>query len=91
MSLAYRVLSSAFPEMKVRVTSRPDGGQLITLEDLSGMEINRAISYAQSESKTQLEWLVSAIKRDLALSAGQTPNVGRLQSQSRYELPRYFS
>ena len=91
MSLAHQLLSAAFPDMKVRTTSRPDGGLLITLEDVSGMEVNRAISHAQSRSQTQLEWLVSAIKRDMALNEGKTPTVGRLQSQSRYELPRYFS
>lgn len=89
MSLAKQMLTAAFPDLKVSTVQRPDGGLLLTLHDQDGEVLRRALSFRQVGSATELEWVISSIRRDLALEAGLAPSIARLQSQSRSALPTY--
>ena len=88
--IAEQVLTAAFPEFEVTTTQRPDGGLLLVLRNDDGREvIKRAVSKGQTQTAIQLEWVISSIRRDLALEAGMSPAIARLQSQSRTGLPTY--
>ena len=88
MKLALESFTSAFPLFSVQVAMRPGGGLLVTLKDTE-RELQRAIPSEHKHSTLHLEWIISAIRRDLALEAGQAPNIDNLQSQSRVRLPVY--
>ncbi len=89
MIAAEKVLSAAFPEFEVLTQPRPDGGLLLTLRNDDRDIIKRALSKGQTQTNIQLEWVISSIRRDLALEAGISPAIARLQSQSRTGLPTY--
>ncbi len=89
MIAAEKVLSAAFPEFEVVTCPRPDGGLLLTLRNDDRDIIKRALSKGQTQTNIQLEWVISSIRRDLALEAGMSPAIARLQSQSRTGLPTY--
>ncbi|WP_217476051.1 DUF3509 domain-containing protein [Stutzerimonas stutzeri] len=89
MIAAEKVLSAAFPEFEVLTCPRPDGGLLLTLRNDDRDIIKRALSRGQTQTNIQLEWVISSIRRDLALEAGMSPAIARLQSQSRTGLPTY--
>ena len=89
MIAAEKVLSAAFPEFEVLTCPRPDGGLLLTLRNDDRDIIKRALSKGQTQTNIQLEWVISSIRRDLALEAGMSPAIARLQSQSRTGLPTF--
>mgnify|MGYP001773409979 FL=1 len=89
MIAAEKVLSAAFPEFEVITAPRPDGGLLLTLRNDDREVIKRALSKGQTQTDIQLEWVISSVRRDLALEAGMSPAIARLQSQSRTGLPTY--
>jgi hypothetical protein len=89
MIAAQQYLTAAFPEFEVSTKARPDGGLLLTLRNDDGTIVKRALSKGQTQSRTQLDWAISSVRRDLALQAGMPPSVARLQSQSRSALPTY--
>ncbi|MFL9814220.1 DUF3509 domain-containing protein [Stutzerimonas sp. VN223-3] len=89
MIVAEKVLAAAFPEFEVVTTARPDGGLLLTLRNDDRDIIKRALSKGQTQTNVQLEWVISSVRRDLALEAGMSPAIARLQSQSRTGLPTY--
>ncbi|WP_019339828.1 DUF3509 domain-containing protein [Stutzerimonas stutzeri] len=89
MIAAEKVLSAAFPEFEVITAPRPDGGLLLTLRNDDREVIKRALSKGQTQTNIQLEWVISSVRRDLALEAGMSPAIARLQSQSRTGLPTY--
>jgi len=76
MTAAQQFLTAAFPEFEVLTEPRP------TL-------VKRALSKGQTQTRIQLEWVVSSVRRDLALEAGMSPSIAHLQSQSRTALPTY--
>lgn len=82
------VISAAFPGFTVATELRPNGGVLVTLKE-GERELKRAIPADHIQSKIHLEWVVSALRRDLAVEAGVAPVIGDLQSQSRVRLPTY--
>lgn len=86
--LANDVIALAFPTFEVTTQVRPGGGILVILKD-GERELRRAIPPDHAQSKVHLEWVVSAIRRDLALEAGVAPTICDLQSQSRVRLPTY--
>ncbi|MFC3608392.1 DUF3509 domain-containing protein [Stutzerimonas tarimensis] len=83
------MLTAAFPEFDVVTDKRPDSGILLTLRHDGQDIVRRAISPGQASSALQLEWVISSIRRDLALEAGMSPAIAHLQSQSRTALPTY--
>ncbi|QGZ28754.1 DUF3509 domain-containing protein [Stutzerimonas stutzeri] len=87
--IAAEILAAAFPEFEVLTNPRPDGGLLLTLRNNDRDVIKRALSKGQTQTQIQLEWVISSIRRDLALEAGMSPAIARLQSQSRTGLPTY--
>jgi hypothetical protein len=89
MQLAIDTLTAAFPEFDVHTQTRPGGGLLLTLMSGDQRILQRAVPFNQCNSTLQLEWLISAIRRDLALEAGMSPVIANLQSQSRVKLPTY--
>lgn len=89
MIVAEKILTAAFPEFEVMTVQRPDGGLLLVLRNDGRDVIKRAVSKGQTLNAVQLEWVVSSIRRDLALEAGMSPAIARLQSQSRTRLPTY--
>jgi len=89
MFVAEETLSAAFSEFEVVTTPRPDGGLLLVLRNDGRDVLKRAVSKGQAQSQLQLEWVISSIRRDLALEAGMSPAIARLQSQSRTRLPTY--
>ena len=86
--LANDVIRNAFPSFAVSTQMRPNGGVLVILQQ-GDKELRRAIPADHVQSKIHLEWVVSAIRRDLALEAGVAPVIADLQSQSRVRLPTY--
>lgn len=89
MIVAEKILTAAFSEFEVVTVQRPDGGLLLVLRNDGRDVIKRAVSKGQTLNAVQLEWVVSSIRRDLALEAGMSPAIARLQSQSRTRLPTY--
>ncbi|MCQ4275832.1 DUF3509 domain-containing protein [Stutzerimonas degradans] len=89
MNAAQHFLTAAFPEFEVLTAPRPDGGLLLTLRNDDRTIIKRALSKGQTQADIQLQWVVSSIRRDLALEAGMSPAIAHLQSQSRTALPTY--
>jgi hypothetical protein len=89
MSMALDTLSAAFPNYDVITDTRPGGGLRLTLKSGEETVLQRAIPATQCTSKMHLEWVISAIRRDLALEAGVPPSIVNLQSQSRVRLPTY--
>jgi len=89
MIVAEKILAAAFPEFEVVTNPRPDGGLLLTLRNDDRDIIRRALSKGQTQTNVQLEWVISSVRRDLALEAGMSPAIARLQSQSRTGLPTY--
>ena len=89
MIVAEEILTAAFPEFEVVTTKRPDGGLLLILRNDGRDVMKRAVSRGQTQTAVQLEWVISSIRRDLALEAGMSPAIARLQSQSRTRLPTY--
>lgn len=84
-----QILTAAFADFELATTPRPDGGMLMTLSRDGEEVVRRALSAGQVRSRTQLEWVISSVRRDLALEAGLAPSIARLQSQSRNALPTY--
>lgn len=82
-------LVAAFPEYEVLLEPRPDGSLLFSLQQGERQVMRRALSFSQLQNRTQLDWLIGSVQRDLAIEAGQTPMLARLQSQSRVRLPTY--
>jgi len=89
MTAAQQFLTAAFPEFEVLTEPRPDGGLLLTLRNDDRTLVKRALSKGQTQTRIQLEWVVSSVRRDLALEAGMSPSIAHLQSQSRTALPTY--
>lgn len=89
MQLAIEMLSNAFNEFEVQVDKRPGGGLLVSLCSADQPVLQRVLPAEQCHSAMHLEWLISAIRRDLAIEAGQAPKIANLQSQSRMRLPTY--
>ncbi|MCW8162152.1 DUF3509 domain-containing protein [Stutzerimonas stutzeri] len=89
MTAAQQFLTAAFPEFEVLTEPRPDGGLLLNLRNDDRTLVKRALSKGQTQTRIQLEWVVSSVRRDLALEAGMSPSIAHLQSQSRTALPTY--
>lgn len=89
MFVAEEILRAAFSEFEVVTTPRPDNGLVLVLRNDGRDVLKRAVSKGQAQSPLQMEWVVSSIRRDLALEAGMSPAIARLQSQSRTRLPTY--
>lgn len=84
MDLDFDKLVSAFPEYQLSSKSRPDGGFVLTLER-EGKTFQRVVA-----ATVQLDWLVSTLKRDLALEHGEVPPLDSLKMLHRKPLPRYL-
>lgn len=91
MTFIQEKFASVFSDYNVNTQARPDGGVLLTLRDQEGKVTRRCISYAQLHTPVQLEWVISAIRRDLAAQASELPAISMLQSQHRFDLPTYHS
>lgn len=83
-------LLSAFSEFQISTQSRPDGGLLLKLQDKTGRSVARTLSYHQLRSSLQIEWVIAAIRRDLAMQPGDLPAITSLQSQHRFDMPTYI-
>lgn len=91
MTFIQEKFASVFSDYNVNTQARPDGGVLLTLRDHEGKVTRRCVSYAQLHTPVQLEWVISAIRRDLAAQASELPAISMLQSQHRFDLPTYHS
>ncbi|MBD8493902.1 DUF3509 domain-containing protein [Pseudomonas syringae] len=91
MTYIQEKFASVFSDYVVTTQARPDGGVLLTLRDHDGNQTRRCVSYAQLNTPVQLEWLISAIRRDLAAQASELPAITMLQSQHRFDLPTYHT
>ena len=91
MTFVQEKFASVFSEFEVTTQLRPDGGVLLTLRNSEGMQIRRSVSYAQLHTPVQLDWVISAIRRDLAVQPSELPAISMLQSQHRFDLPTYYA
>ncbi|MCO8160632.1 DUF3509 domain-containing protein [Pseudomonas sp. 21LCFQ010] len=91
MTFIQEKFASVFSDYNVSTQARPDGGVLLTLRDQEGKVTRRCVSYAQLHTPVHLEWVISAIRRDLAAQASELPAISMLQSQHRFDLPTYHS
>jgi hypothetical protein len=91
MTFIQEKFASVFSEFEVTTQDRPDGGVLLSLRNSEGKQIRRSVSYAQLHSAVQLQWVISAIRRDLAAQASELPALSMLQSQHRFDLPTYYT
>ncbi len=88
MIAAEKILTAAFPEFEVTTTPRPDGGLLLTLRNDDRDIVKRALSKGQTQTNIQLEWVVSSIRRDLALGLEcLLPSLGCRARAARHCLP----
>lgn len=85
------IISAAFPFFKVSTAVRPGGGLLLTMKGEDGTKIIRAIPFDGYQTAEKVQWVVAAIKRDLALKAGVTPKEEHLHYRTREPLPTYLS
>lgn len=90
MTYQIEKLLSAFSEFQTSTQSRPDGGLLFKLRDKNGRNVVRALSYHQLQSSLQVEWVIGAIRRDLAMQVAELPAIASLQSQHRFDMPAYI-
>ncbi|PAU58416.1 hypothetical protein BZL41_18035 [Pseudomonas sp. PIC25] len=91
MKQAFERVAAAFPDFKLATQPRPDGYYLLVLQRQDGKELKRAVPSTQFSAPERVDWLISAIRRDLAQEAGlPPPSVTTLQSQSRSCLPTYL-
>lgn len=84
-------LISAFAGLQTSTRNRPDGGVLFEIQDGSGSAVTRAISHMQLHNALQMEWLISSIRRDMAVKPDDLPSIAALQSQQRFDMPTYIS
>ena len=91
MTFIQEKFASVFSDYEVTTQPRPDGGLLLTLRNGDGKHVRRSVSYAQLHTPVQLEWVISAIRRDLAAQASELPAISMLQSQNRFDLPTYHT
>ncbi|MCO6055722.1 DUF3509 domain-containing protein [Pseudomonas sp. MOB-449] len=84
MDLDFEKLIGAFPEYELSTKARPDGGFVLTLER-EGKFFQRVVA-----ASVQLDWLISTLRRDLALEHGEVPPVDSLKVLHRRPLPRYL-
>ncbi|WIN05427.1 MULTISPECIES: DUF3509 domain-containing protein [Pseudomonas] len=91
MTFIQEKFASVFSDYTVTTQPRPDGGVLLSLRTQDGKQIRRSVSYAQLHTAVQLEWVISAIRRDLAAQASELPAISMLQSQHRFDLPTYHT
>jgi hypothetical protein len=91
MTFIQEKFASVFSDFEVTTQPRPDGGLLLSLRNGEGKQIRRSVSYAQLHTPDQLEWVISAIRRDLAAQASELPAISMLQSQHRFDLPTYHT
>src|SRR3546814_10683562 len=89
MTAEQQFLTASSPEFEVLPQPRPDGGLLLTLRNDDRVLVKRALYKGQTQTRMQLEWVVSSVRRDLALEAVMSPSIEHLQSQSRTALPTY--
>lgn len=90
MTVRKEQIVAAFPDYTVTMQPRPDGSQLLTLER-DGEQIKRIIPSPQLSAPVRVEWLISALRRDLAKNAGMLPPAHTLQSQHPRSLPQYVA
>jgi len=88
MSIVIEDITSAFPDYRSTLKKRPDGGYLLILEK-NGEQLKRVIPAPRPNGDLRLEWIISALRRDIDMSAGRTPKAEGLQSQSGFCLPTY--
>lgn len=91
MTFIQEKFASVFSDYEVTTQARPDGGVLLSLRSRDGTLTRRCVSYAQLHTPVQLEWVISAIRRDLAAQASELPAISMLQSQHRFDLPTYHT
>ncbi|WP_397448882.1 DUF3509 domain-containing protein [Pseudomonas sp. NA-150] len=91
MTFIQEKFASVFSEFDVTTQLRPDGGVVLSLRNSEGQQTRRSITYAQLHTPVQLEWVISAIRRDLAVQPSELPAISMLQSQHRFDLPTYHS
>ena len=91
MNLIQEKFSSLFSNFEVTTQARPDGGILLTLRSSEGRVFKRSVSYQQLHAGDQLSWVISAIRRDLAVLDSDLPQISMLQSEQRFALPTYQS
>lgn len=89
MKTSLERISAAFPQFRVSAKERPDGDYLISLQDEDGRQIRRVLPYQSLDSIERTDWLIGAIRRDLAVAAGLRPSIKELQSQRGHHLPTY--
>ncbi|MBT8766550.1 DUF3509 domain-containing protein [Pseudomonas boanensis] len=87
MNLDIGTLANAFPDYELSTAPRPDGGYVLTLER-EGKSFQRVVP--RIGAAAQLDWLISTLKRDLALEFGEVPPVESLKVLHRKPLPRYL-
>lgn len=91
MSFIQEKFASVFSDFEVITQPRPDGGMLLCLRGRDGRQVRRSVSYTQLNTPVQLEWVISALRRDLADQASELPAISMLQSQHRFDLPTYHA
>ncbi|MGQ7814862.1 DUF3509 domain-containing protein [Metapseudomonas furukawaii] len=84
MDLDFDTLTKAFPEYELSTKARPDGGFVLTLQR-EERSFQRVVG-----ASAQLDWLISTLRRDLALEYGEVPPVESLKVLHGRPLPRYL-
>ncbi|WP_282341719.1 MULTISPECIES: DUF3509 domain-containing protein [Pseudomonas] len=80
MTISLQPIISAFPDYTVTATQRPDGSQLLSLEK-DGVQVTRVIPSPQLSAPVRVEWLLSAIRRDITQAGGVVAEIAAMQSQ----------
>ena len=78
MTISLQPIIAALPDYAVSATQRPDGSQLLSLEK-DGIQVTRVIPSPQLSAPVRLEWLLSAIRRDIAQAGGVVAEIAAMQ------------
>jgi hypothetical protein len=87
MSISLQPIIAAFPGYAVSATERPDGSQLLVLEK-DAVQVTRIIPSPQLSAPVRMEWLLSAIRRDLA-QAGVAAEIAATQQPRQRALAQH--
>jgi hypothetical protein len=89
MNSALQQIAAAFPDFQMTAQPRPDGGYLVILRRQDDTEVRRVVTIGQLATDTQTEWLINAMRRDMALQFGEVPPVESLRMLRQSGLPTY--
>lgn len=89
MNSALQQIAAAFADFQMTAQPRPDGGYLLILRRQDATEVRRVVTASQLATSAGTQWLINALRRDMALQFGEVPPVDALRMLRQSGLPTY--